>query len=77
MTHYKCVNSKNCVNKTLHVCNKRFTPTVAARIASFPAVLTVPWHQPVLLPCLAVGQPKPVIQWTLRSVFQLLTFNIC
>ncbi|PVD26143.1 hypothetical protein C0Q70_13812 [Pomacea canaliculata] len=40
---------------------------VAARIASFPAVLTVPWHQPVLLPCLAVGQPKPVIQWTLRG----------
>ncbi|XP_070184378.1 cell adhesion molecule DSCAM-like, partial [Littorina saxatilis] len=40
---------------------------VAARIASFPDILTVPWHKDVTLQCMAVGWPLPTIQWSLRG----------
>ncbi|XP_070549947.1 cell adhesion molecule DSCAM-like [Ptychodera flava] len=36
---------------------------VAARISSFPLILTTPWKQDVELPCVAVGDPLPTVQW--------------
>ncbi|CAL1548258.1 unnamed protein product, partial [Lymnaea stagnalis] len=38
-----------------------------ARIASFSDILTVSWHEDVILPCLTVGKPRPTIQWRLRN----------
>ncbi|XP_006825869.1 cell adhesion molecule DSCAM-like [Saccoglossus kowalevskii] len=36
---------------------------VAARIASFPLILTTPWKQDVEIPCVAVGDPIPTVEW--------------
>ncbi|XP_077985299.1 cell adhesion molecule DSCAM-like [Glandiceps talaboti] len=36
---------------------------VAARISSFPLVLTTPWKRDVELPCVAVGDPAPTVEW--------------
>ncbi|XP_046582612.1 Down syndrome cell adhesion molecule homolog [Haliotis rubra] len=41
---------------------------VAAHIASFPKSLTVPWHQTVSLPCEAIGEPTPGVEWRVRGV---------
>ena len=39
---------------------------VAARIASFSAVMLIPWQHTLTLQCLAVGDPSPGIQWKIR-----------
>ncbi|XP_059143240.1 cell adhesion molecule DSCAM-like [Physella acuta] len=38
-----------------------------ARIASFSEVMTVSWHEDVILPCVTVGKPKPTVQWRVRN----------
>lgn len=40
---------------------------VSAKIASFSSVLTIPWHHPLNLSCLAVGIPSPTITWKIRG----------
>ncbi|XP_062570430.1 cell adhesion molecule DSCAM-like isoform X2 [Saccostrea cucullata] len=40
---------------------------VAARIASFSAVMLIPWQHTLTLQCLAVGDPTPSIQWKIRG----------
>lgn len=40
---------------------------VAARIASFSAVMLIPWQHTLTLQCLAVGDPAPIIKWKIRG----------
>ncbi|XP_064651143.1 cell adhesion molecule DSCAM-like isoform X4 [Lineus longissimus] len=40
---------------------------VAARVASFSSISMSPWKHDVLLPCQAVGEPRPTIEWKKRG----------
>ncbi|OWF38939.1 Down syndrome cell adhesion molecule [Mizuhopecten yessoensis] len=50
-----------------HVAKASPLDKVAARIASFSDVLTIPWQHPVTLPCMVVGDPAPKVKWMMRG----------
>lgn len=41
---------------------------VPAAIISFGRLVVVPWKTEVRLPCLHVGQPRPMVEWRLTDV---------
>ena len=48
-----------------HVYNLIFLPitTVPARVMSFSKTITTTWKEDVVMDCLAVGDPRPTIEW--------------
>lgn len=53
--------------KSSRVASQMTSPRITARVVSFGTLIIIPWKQTANLPCIAVGQPKPKLDWYKKS----------